>query len=94
MRPDRRHGAPATGPASGCRGLDGARTAPGSTVIIATFALDGPERCSGLPVQCYSAETLAQRLGPGFRLADQVTERHTTPGGAAQAFSYAVLARR
>ena len=42
-------------------------TTKGSVVIIATFALTGPERCSGLPVQRYSASTLSARLGPDFR---------------------------
>jgi len=68
-------------------------TAPGSAVIIATFSLDGPERCSGLPVQRYSAETLAARLGSGFRLEKHEAEQHTTPAGRAQAFNYAVFRR-
>lgn len=68
-------------------------TAPGATIIIATFALDGPERCSGLPVQRYSAETLAARLGPGFRLERQEPELHATPRGASQSFLYCVFTR-
>jgi len=66
---------------------------PASIAIIATFALDGPVRCSGLPVQRYSASTLAERLGSGFRLVSDVAERHITPSGAAQSFSYAALQR-
>jgi 2-polyprenyl-3-methyl-5-hydroxy-6-metoxy-1,4-benzoquinol methylase len=72
------------------RALD-AGTAPGAAVVISTFALDGPEKCSGLPVERYSAETLAARLGPGFRLMKAEHEDHHTPGGAVQKFSYAVL---
>lgn len=68
-------------------------TAAGATVIVATFALDGPERCSGLPVQRYSPTTLAERLGPSFVLVDRDMESHLTPAGAAQRFSYAVLRR-
>jgi len=71
-----------------------AATRPGSTVIFATFALDGPEKCSGLPVQRYSPETLACRLGSAFVLAGQASETHKTPGGSEQRFSYAVLKRR
>jgi 2-polyprenyl-3-methyl-5-hydroxy-6-metoxy-1,4-benzoquinol methylase len=67
---------------------------PGGTAILATFALDGPERCSGLPIQRYSPATLAARLGEGFRLHDQAAERHLTPKGAEQRFSYAVFERR
>jgi 2-polyprenyl-3-methyl-5-hydroxy-6-metoxy-1,4-benzoquinol methylase len=71
-----------------------AATRPGATAIFATFALDGPEKCSGLPVQRYSAETLACRLGPAFALAGQASESHCTPAGLQQHFSYAVLRRR
>lgn len=69
-------------------------TAPGSVCIISTFALDGPERCSGLPVERYSAATLASRLGAGFELVAEEAERHVTPGGAFQSFLYSVFKRR
>ncbi len=68
-------------------------TDPGATIIIATFALDGPEKCSGLPVQRYSAETLAARLGPNFHLTGHAAEKHRTPWGSEQSFQYAVLRR-
>ncbi len=71
-----------------------AATSPGSVALIATFALDGPERCSGLPVQRYSPETLAARLGPDFTLYDQAAETHATPFGTTQRFSYAAFRRR
>jgi SAM-dependent methyltransferase len=71
-----------------------AATRPGATAIFATFALDGPEKCSGLLVQRYSPETLARRLGPAFALTGQASETHTTPWGSEQHFSYAVLRRR
>ena len=61
--------------------------------IIASFALDGPERCSGLPVQRYSPESLAAELGAGFRLLDQRSESHTTPAGKLQLFQYSVFRR-
>jgi SAM-dependent methyltransferase len=70
-----------------------AATHAGSTAIIATFALDGPERCSGLPVQRYSAEGLAARIGAPFVLTAADAERHVTPGGAVQSFVYAVMTR-
>ena len=40
----------------------------GGTLVIATFAPDGPEKCSGLPVMRYSPEAIGAVLGPGFRL--------------------------
>lgn len=61
--------------------------------IIATFALDGPECCSGLPVQRYSPKTLAATLGPRFKLVNGVRHEHQTPWGSMQAFQFSVLAR-
>jgi 2-polyprenyl-3-methyl-5-hydroxy-6-metoxy-1,4-benzoquinol methylase len=71
-----------------------AATRPGATVILSTFDLDGPERCSGLPVQRYNASTLAARLGAAFEIVNEAKERHTTPQASEQRFSYAVLKRR
>ena len=68
-------------------------TRGGARVIIATFALDGPERCSGLPVQRYSPQTLAARLGAPFVLIDEAQEAHHTPWESEQRFSYAVFKR-
>jgi hypothetical protein len=68
-------------------------TAPGSHVIIATFAADGPERCSGLPVRRYSSEALAESLGSAFRVLESAGEEHRTPGGAVQRFQYALFLR-
>lgn len=63
-------------------------------LVMATFAPDGPERCSGLPVQRYDAETLSQELGPEYDLLDHWREVHATPSGAAQAFVWSVFRRR
>jgi SAM-dependent methyltransferase len=67
---------------------------PNGSVVIATFALDGPERCSGLPVRRYSAELLAEELGSGFELAESEHERHRTPSGGEQLFCYSRFRRR
>ncbi len=61
--------------------------------VIATFALDGPERCSGLTVQRYDSEGLARELGTAFALVETRTESHMTPGGMAQKFQYSRFAR-
>ena len=66
---------------------------PGGAVIIATFALDGPEKCSGLPVTRYSAETLGEELGAGFQLAETANEQHETPFGTVQSFCYSRFSR-
>jgi hypothetical protein len=66
----------------------------GSVLVMATFALDGPERCSGLPVQRYSPETLGARLGGGYQLLDSKQDIHLTPGRTIQKFNYAVFVRQ
>jgi SAM-dependent methyltransferase len=67
--------------------------APGGSVIMATFAPDGPERCSGLPVTRYSADELGAVLGGGFQVVEHRREVHTTPSGAVQPFTW-IAARR
>lgn len=69
-------------------------TREGSAVIMATFAPTGPDKCSGLPVQRYDAGTLASRLGRDFHLYAEAAERHQTPFGTTQDFSYAAFRRR
>lgn len=64
---------------------------PGGRAIIATFASDGPTRCSGLDVVRYDARSLLAELGPPFRLLASRDERHVTPAGAGQKFSYFVV---
>ena len=63
------------------------------SAIIATFALDGPDRCSGLSVARYSPESLAQRLGPRFGLVESRRHVHQTPWGSAQTFQYSRFVR-
>lgn len=70
------------------------RTLPvGGHAILATFSLDGPEKCSGLPVQRYDALGLATEFGDKFALRASRTERHRTPWNAIQPFTYVVLER-
>lgn len=60
----------------------------GGFVLVATFADDGPTRCSGLEVARYSAEALHAEFGAPFRLMGSEREEHVTPGGVRQAFIY------
>ena len=66
---------------------------PGGHAIIATFAEDGPNLCSGLEVVCYSPESLNRALGHTLRLAETRSEEHTTPGGGVQKFNYCRFVR-
>jgi len=60
----------------------------GGHVIVATFASDGPERCSGLDVVRYSPDVLHDEFGDGFDLIDSTHETHHTPFGTEQKFIY------
>lgn len=64
---------------------------PGGHAIIATFALNGPERCSGLPIQRYDAATLRQTLGDAFTLVETRADAHQTPWGSTQLFQFSVF---
>lgn len=66
----------------------------GGHLLIATFAADGPERCSGLPVQRYDADTLAAVFAPHFERLNDAREQHPTPFGTTQSFQYVLLRRR
>ena len=66
---------------------------PGGHVIIGTFALDGPERCSGLPTVRYDAGILGAILGAEFDLMDSRRHDHTTPWGAVQRFQFSTFRR-
>ena len=66
---------------------------PGGHAIIATFALDGPERCSGLPVVRYDAGSLGAVLGEGFSLVETRRHDHHTPMGSTQRFQFSVFRR-
>jgi SAM-dependent methyltransferase len=66
---------------------------PGGYVVIGTFALDGPEACSGLPVQRHDAASIIELLGRSGRRFDLVESRredHVTPSGAVQKFTWVV----
>lgn len=60
----------------------------GGLLIMATFALDGPERCSGLPVHRYDPANLAIELGDSFQLIEAWREEHVTPWGSPQSFNW------
>jgi trans-aconitate methyltransferase len=67
---------------------------PGGIAIVATFAPDGPERCSGLPVRRYDAAGLAAEFEPELELLADWREEHLTPAGKPQSFTWTVFRRR
>lgn len=66
---------------------------PGGLVIVATFAEDGPTKCSGLQVMRYSANELHSEFGKSFGLLHHEKESHRTPSGNTQQFIYCVCRR-
>jgi SAM-dependent methyltransferase len=66
---------------------------PGGHVIIATFAEDGPLKCSGLDIVRYCPDTLHHEFGSQFDLLRSEKEVHHTPGGADQNFIYCYCRR-
>ncbi len=67
--------------------------APNGHLIMATFAIGGPERCSGLEIVQYDSKKLLDELGTGFRLVEERMEDHVTPAGAHQKFAWFCLTR-
>lgn len=61
---------------------------PRGHVIVATFAPDGPEQCSGLPVVRYDPDQLHGEFGAAFELLEHASEEHMTPWGSVQHFVY------
>lgn len=67
---------------------------PGGLVLVATFAEDGPTRCSGLETRRYSPTALHAEFGDDFALVSSQREGHITPTGVEQAFTYCVCRYR
>lgn len=65
----------------------------GGHVVLATFAADGPQMCSGLPVRRYGPADLVAAMGEGFRVLRTLDEQHATPSGGQQSFLW-LLAER
>jgi hypothetical protein len=65
----------------------------GGHVIIGTFALDGPEQCSGLPVVRYNAAAISKILGRSFDLLQSRIHAHQTPTGVIQRFQFSRFRR-
>ena len=66
---------------------------PGGHLVVGTFAMDGPTKCSGLEIVQYDAAKLLDFLGCEFVLREEQKEAHITPTGAVQQFAWFVLQR-
>jgi SAM-dependent methyltransferase len=65
----------------------------GGHFVVGTFAVGGPEKCSGLPIQQYDANTMANALGPSFEMEKSGHCEHTTPSGKSQLFFFGTYRR-
>jgi SAM-dependent methyltransferase len=66
---------------------------PKGALIISTFAMDGPPKCSGLEVVRYDPQSLCAELGDEFQLQEVQRETHRTPWQSQQHFIYFRLQR-
>jgi SAM-dependent methyltransferase len=60
----------------------------GGHILVASFGLGGPKRCSGLDVVRYSPESLHSEFGNSFELVNSLRETHRTPFETTQEFIY------
>lgn len=66
----------------------------GGYLVLATFALDGPEKCSGLPVKKYGSSEMTSLLGNGFEALTFEQEIHHTPFQTKQSFQYGLFRKK
>jgi ubiquinone/menaquinone biosynthesis C-methylase UbiE len=60
----------------------------GGHIIIASFGLNGPNKCSGLDVVRYSPDSMRNEFGNSFELVKSISEHHETPFETIQEFVY------
>ena len=74
--------------------LETATSPERAVCIFATFAPDGPPRCSGLPVARFSAAEIANAIGGTWQMIDESRQLHTTPSGTIQPFTWTAFRRQ
>ena len=66
---------------------------PEGHLIIATFAIGGPKKCSGLEIVQYDSEKMIAELGDNFKLVEERKEVHITPANKEQKFNFFLFLR-
>ena len=74
-------------------GIVAQATRPGGHLIMASFAPDGPDKCSNLSVCRYDRELIQKELGVNFNLIREDNEAHMTPWKKEQKFRYFLFRR-
>lgn len=67
---------------------------PGGQLIVGTFADNGPEKCSGLPVKRYSEQELVSTFSPFFEKIACEAVAHVTPSGSVQHFIFCTFNKK
>ncbi len=62
-------------------------------VVLGTFALCGPSRCSGLEAMRYDEPLISELFAPRFRVVSTMLSRHETPSGQPQDFMFFYMRR-
>lgn len=57
-------------------------------MILATFSINGPKKCSGLDIQQYDEESITSLFKENFEKLSCFTEDHTTPFNTIQNFIF------
>jgi hypothetical protein len=64
-------------------------------VIVGTFSIDGPKRCSGLEIKQYSEESMKEKFEKtGFKNIECKREDHVTPSGTVQNFVFCSFSKK
>lgn len=67
---------------------------PGGLLILGTFSLIGPDKCSGIPVQRYDERTMVQHLTEICERVKCFTVDHVTPFNTVQNFLFCAFRRK
>jgi len=68
--------------------VDTVKNAVSDTLIIGTFSVNGPQKCSGLPILQYDEDRLKDIFSQNFELVKSFTEDHITPFDTVQNFIF------
>ncbi len=70
------------------------RLVTGGYLVIGTFSMNGPTRCSGLDVVRYDVDSLSRELGSDFIVTSHLETTHVTPASRQQQFLFCRLRKR
>lgn len=63
-------------------------------MMLATFSIDGPLKCSGLEIKQYDKDSLNKIFEDSFRLYNELYEDHITPFLTKQNFIYCSFSKK